>query len=509
MKYVYVFLFLPLFIVAQNVTNEISELIDKATNLQVNQKYKDAHIKFQQALELGQINNQPHLISKINAHLGNFYLITGEINEAKRIFENLDTGKHINDNIRCYLFHRKAFYFNHTLQLDSALFYSNKALKIANTLNLKKNQSTIFNELGNLYEKQGEFKESITYYTKALNLISDTTSYDYSNTIFNLAKAHYNVGNHKKSINYLNKNLANLKGYNWFIIKAQIHEHLALNHFSLGDSLQGYKNNLRSVQFTNEVIKLRYNEEYQQILAESKTKEKDNLLLKQEQINKQQTQIIFGTILILFLSLFGIFKTLKTNKTLKKLSNENNFLLEEVNHRIKNNLQLIVSLLDRETNKFKGSEKVNNLTSIALKIESIATLHQLLYVNEEKKDIDLNVFFSELVMNIEHLLISNQIKLQKNFDNTHLDSNTALYLGLIFNELIFNSIKHAFSNNTDKNITISISKSDKLLQLEYKDNGNGYSGENPKLITLLGKQIKADLTFNTTNGFYLKLKIKL
>jgi len=265
---------------------------------------------------------------------------------------------------------------------------------------------------------------------------------------------------------------------------------------------------LQSKEAELNVAKSIYNEDYRNLQTAYKTKEKDDLLNQQELKAKNRGYLIILVITLLLAALITVFIVFKKNKTLKKLTNENGFLLEEVNHRIKNNLQLIVSLLERENSKVGQYGQINNLTAISLKIESIATLHQLLYVNDEKQFIALDTYLFEIIENAKPLLENQDITILTDLHKLQLDSNTALYLGLILNELIFNSIKHAFKNIETKKIEFSLHLNKHKLLFNYNDNGIGLSEVSPKLVILLAKQIKAHFVLNK-KPFNFKLNLDL
>ena len=120
------------------------------------------------------------------------------------------------------------------------------------------------------------------------------------------------------------------------------------------------------------------------------TKEKDELISKKNAEQKELVLLIFGILLLLVIvGIFG-FYTKNKNKKLEKLLKNNHFLLKELNHRTKNNLQLIISLVTREMRKNKN-EEISGLNNLSAQIGSIATLHQQLYLNEKLESIELKV----------------------------------------------------------------------------------------------------------------------
>ncbi|MBW6484359.1 MAG: sensor histidine kinase [Vicingaceae bacterium] len=237
-----------------------------------------------------------------------------------------------------------------------------------------------------------------------------------------------------------------------------------------------------------------------------------NIIIQEKQRQKTFFIAIISLIILLSISLIFYITVKAKNKRLSKLLKENEFFVGEANHRIKNNLQLIVSLVAREKNK-KENENHEALTNIVTKIESIATLHQQLYINEEKNKINLKDYLNELCDNLLPLLEAKNIVLKRDFDEVLFSIEKSVYIGLILNELIINSLKHGFSENANSTKEINIqykNSNNKKIEFTYSDNGKGLTDkEKPKLIHLLCKQIKAEYTIENKNGFYFKTAIKL
>lgn len=216
---------------------------------------------------------------------------------------------------------------------------------------------------------------------------------------------------------------------------------------------------------------------------------------------------------IFLLGLLGVFVFVirNKNKTLKKLSNENLFLLGEANHRIKNNLQLISSLLAKEINKSNGYE-INALTNMATKIGAIASLHQQLYVHKEKESISLDKYLNDVHQNLQPILHTHQIESQVALAPVTCSINTAVYIGLLMNELFMNSAKHAFDVHcTEKKIALSLQVTNNTIALHYTDNGRGIpKDKKPKLVYLLCRQLKADYDLQQTPNncnFYINIPL--
>ena len=191
---------------------------------------------------------------------------------------------------------------------------------------------------------------------------------------------------------------------------------------------------------------------------------------------------------------------------------EKEILLKELHHRVKNNLQIINSMLRLQTSYVKDASIVNILKRSQNRVKSMALVHDKLYHNADFSEID----FREYIINLtQHLLASYSIKphefeITYELDSIMININYSIPLGIIINELTTNSILHAFpSTIVGKEIFIKFVKENKHLKLVVRDNGTGFDKdllENSSdsigldLVKSLIQQINAEMTFDNSNG---------
>jgi two-component sensor histidine kinase len=192
---------------------------------------------------------------------------------------------------------------------------------------------------------------------------------------------------------------------------------------------------------------------------------------------------------------------------LEEALDEQKVLLKEVHHRVKNNLAIISSLLNLQANKAKDDYHKNLFTESRNRLDSIASVHQLLYLSKSYSSINFKEHIEEILKNLHSSfsVAGQEISINKNIDSVQLDVSTAIPLALIVNELVTNSYKHAFSKGIRGEIGISLSESNKMVSLRISDNGPGY---NVKLIpeSSVGMDIingligQIDATMKYSNG---------
>lgn len=161
---------------------------------------------------------------------------------------------------------------------------------------------------------------------------------------------------------------------------------------------------------------------------------------------------------------------LKT-RSLQKTLNEKSLLLKELNHRVKNNMQTIVSLIRLQSDEIQDKKLQDILLTIQNRINAMSHLHELLYAQEDISHVNAYEYFETLIDEVRSSY-ENDIKLHLEI-KSNLEMEQAIYCGLILNELITNSFKYAFANKSGC-IDIMLSKKDKEFTLIVKDDGQGY-----------------------------------
>jgi PAS domain S-box-containing protein len=194
---------------------------------------------------------------------------------------------------------------------------------------------------------------------------------------------------------------------------------------------------------------------------------------------------------------YGIYRNIterkKAEEQIKASLKEKEILLQEVHHRVKNNMQIISSLLNLQSRHIKDEESLGLFKSSQNRVKSMALIHERLYQSKDFTRIDVADYVQNLT---NHLFITygiskDAVKLKINIKDIFLDINTAIPCGLIINELVSNSLKHAFPNGKKGEIKISMRPLSKgEIELVVGDNG-------------VGMPIKANLRNTKSLGLYL------
>jgi len=198
---------------------------------------------------------------------------------------------------------------------------------------------------------------------------------------------------------------------------------------------------------------------------------------------------------------------------------EKEVMLAEIHHRVKNNLAIISGLIDLQRFTLDDELVSTMLLNTRNRIMSIANVHELLYNSNNFAEIKISELIEQLCKGISKTYdtSANSVEFNINAEQIYMNANQAVPFGLLLNELINNSYKHAFSEIKKGIISIKLLDFDQKLRLFYKDNGTGFEGEFDKenlpqdtlgfsLIYNLSQQLHAeDVIVTNDNGFSFEM----
>jgi len=200
---------------------------------------------------------------------------------------------------------------------------------------------------------------------------------------------------------------------------------------------------------------------------------------------------------------------LKLEKLIREKTNdlqcaleEKNILFKELNHRLKNNIQMILSLVKLQIARAKTKETKTQLTATKNRISAFSYLYEILHLQENKMPINTREYFQSIVETID-MNFDKDVKTELDI-SYNLDLNEIMYCGLIVNELVTNSYKYAFE--TTGHIKISLEKKKQLVCLSVEDDGIGYTNSGEMSLgleiveTLAKKQLQGFLGIDGSSG---------
>jgi len=206
----------------------------------------------------------------------------------------------------------------------------------------------------------------------------------------------------------------------------------------------------------------------------------------------------------------------KLEESLAIVNNKNEekkALLREIHHRVKNNLQVVNSLLKLQSRKLESEEAIAMFKETRNRVLSMAMLHEKMYRSDDINQINVQEYISVLVEDlVKSYAVDKQIKLNINIDPINLKMRTLVPLGLIINEMITNSLKHGFKGKSEGEISVSIKYIGGIQhEMIIGDNGNGVdknhksSGIGVKLVETFTRQLNGSLELLDMPGAVFKL----
>jgi two-component sensor histidine kinase len=201
---------------------------------------------------------------------------------------------------------------------------------------------------------------------------------------------------------------------------------------------------------------------------------------------------------------------------------EKELLLKEIHHRVKNNLQIVISLLNLQLRYIDDKRIIDALKESQNRIRAMSLVHEKLYRSENISNIGLSEYVRFLAESLFRFygVKPGTVSLEIDTGDIAVDINTAIPLGLIINELVSNSLKYAFPRGKEGKISILIQKEDDRIRLIIRDNGIGIPEDmdwkNPpslglRLVTSLTEQLNGTIELDRTGGtcftLYLSPKV--
>ncbi|WP_299705122.1 two-component regulator propeller domain-containing protein [uncultured Pontibacter sp.] len=204
-------------------------------------------------------------------------------------------------------------------------------------------------------------------------------------------------------------------------------------------------------------------------------------------------------------------KVLYRTQLLEEKNREKETLLKEIHHRVKNNLQIIMSMLNLQARHVQDPNALEVMQSIRGRVRSMSILHERLYQHEDLASIDLHAYIKDICDSLcaTYGINERQIKLSLDVPHLMVEADTALSLGLIVNELVSNSIKYAFPDQTghiriglepitENNYTLTVQDDGIGLPTDFETRRKKSFGL--QLVTSLARKLNGKIEFKNNNG---------
>jgi two-component sensor histidine kinase len=208
-----------------------------------------------------------------------------------------------------------------------------------------------------------------------------------------------------------------------------------------------------------------------------------------------------------------------TEKQLRESLDEKVILLREIHHRVKNNLQILISLINLQSRNIQDENVQVALKETQNRVRAMSLVHEKLYQSDSLTHIDFSDYIRYLVTQLYgyYGVDSQRVTLKLDIKKIMVNINTAIPIGLMINELASNSLKHAFPDRREGEIFIAIKQETPMLSIIYTDNGVGipadFDWRNAKslglrLIVSLVEQLFGTIDLDRTQGTKFTIVVK-
>lgn len=471
-------------------------------------------------------------IGKSLNNLGVIYRQLGKFHEANKFFEDaLEIYEKQGDIETVALLHNNLGGIYKMLEKNSEAFNSYRtALFLRRKIGDKRGEAVTMNNIGSLHKKLNNLDSAFYYFNQSLNLIEAVGDQ------MGIAHASCNIGEMaiiQKDFSKAAKmgeralNIGKSLGANMVIEQSSgllERVYQLMGNWKGAYEMQKLKNEITAKIKGEEArnaankMELQYEYEKQKEIDDIKREKERELTETKDQI--QELTIYFISLLLFLLLIFIILLyrryriTLKQNQIIEKQNNERKIMLQEIHHRVKNNFQIISSMLRLQTNQKTNPEVKESFNEAINRIHTMSIVHEIIYRQDALDMVNVKEYLENLIDNLCRSFDSGRVKIEIRSCQESLDLEHTIPLGIIVNELITNSFKHAFDETIqDPKIYVELEHLDGQFILHYKDNGVGFKpGENKsafglELIDTMIIQISGQIKFCSEPGWNTCYKI--
>jgi two-component sensor histidine kinase len=413
-------------------------------------------------------------------------------------------------------------------KLDSAKIHFQYSLNYCREINEKAGESENLKYLGEILIMQKEYEKSIVYLQEARKLNKQTNNkLGLTNILYNLGRVNIYMANYHEGLLLLKRGLALADSLDVIFEKMIIHKEIstaylkqkqyreALKHFeiysTLRDSVYKTESNRHFVEMEQKYKSEKQKQEISQLRIDKI--EQDSAIRKQRSV---RNIFILG---FMFAALTG-FLFYRSFRARKKADMEKGAMLKEIHHRVKNNLQIISSLLSIQTESVTDTKVINAVQESQGRVKAMALIHQLLYQDHDLSRINFETYLPQLVNALssiykkEGTIVTTEIEAS----TIYFDIDIAIPLGLIITELTANAFKYAFNGRRTGNLSIRINETmNDAYLLTLADDGPGLpqgikadelNSMGLKLVNILTNQLDGTVEYNYNLGATFNVKFE-
>lgn len=512
--------------------------------------HNQASISFGEAVRLVDSLGNPEKIADVYVLIAEFYRETLKYDYALNYLNKVRSIVHkgqASPQAEMEMYSRfAAIYQEHHFEEDSIPIMSEKCIELGKKYGDDHVVATALNQLGYYYAPTNP-SLSRRHYADAIQIWKRMNYLRYeAHSLMNLYRQHPGAFTLTEVIVNLEDIIARIGDKPWLLKRLELHDMLASRYEMSGDlskALLNYKKYLKlhaehsfltNQQQLNEIQEKYETERNHRTISEQQGQIVQERLEK-DAIDSRANRLLWFlvlAVLLLLVVIYSVYRFRKSNQQLKQqkiqieasnrlleeLLSGRELLLKEIHHRVKNNLQMVVSLLELQAMGVKDEETRDVLRTGNQRVKSMALVHKRLYQGADLGYVEVEGYVSALFSELDSAFIDPGVKVvrQLKAENILLDVDTIIPFGLILTELITNSFKYAKANPL--HVVISLEEqTEGTFLLTYQDNGVGMPDTfdikkarslGMRMIHRLSQQLNGTLTFRNENGLRIEIQFE-
>ncbi|MGB4843231.1 MAG: histidine kinase dimerization/phosphoacceptor domain -containing protein [Ferruginibacter sp.] len=487
--------------------------------------------------EIYERQGTPKQIADIKKSLGGFYLNIDQLEKGKATYlEALEQYKILNDSAGMASINANLGMVYTQLGLYKEAEYHLQEQKKLNVVFPTKREMGFHHDfMGNLRQAQGRIAEAYKEHLTALHIREKLSStYNLCESKLNMGEVLIKMKRYDEAINQL-KDVFSYAEHESLNQQQQAYQLIS----TAAEAKADYPLALENYKMYKAISDSIYSQASLDIIAEKdaqyKKQEQDAKIMSlndKNEINKARlsrssNMTILSIIGLLLLALtatafYILYKKIKLkNEKINQTLHQKELLMREIHHRVKNNLQIISSLLSLQSRFIEDKSAKDAIQSGRNRVQTMAILHRNLYTENDMMSVDMQTYFGSLIQSVfdSYKLTESDIELKMQVEDIKLDVDSVIPMGLIINELLTNSFKHAFTHGqTEKaevQVVLKAERNNYLLRV--KDNGKGMSEEvlgrtkdesfGQRMIRAFVQKLEASMKIDNSHGTDVCIRI--
>jgi two-component sensor histidine kinase len=410
-----------------------------------------------------------------------------------------------------------------------------KCLVIDQKYNRPNNIALDYMSIGKNYLELGEYPKSFEALSRSLELFRKMDNKSGQGDVLRYLGEYYSkIGRLPEAIDFTKKGLAFSMQIGELESVKFAYENLSKIYGKSGDYRAAYLSHISFKKYSDSILNSETSKKLIQMQLSSAFEKKETALKKEqarkdflrsvaEKKEQKIKYIVLTSLFLLSLLTIGIYRNLKNHQRQRAVIQkqkeliegslvEKETLLREIHHRVKNNLQIITSLLNMQSEEISDPAVLASIQEGQSRVQAMSLIHQNLYQSEEINKVDVENYLKELVDYLAKMFEGNSKNIVVAIETLDIkfDFDTAIPLGLIVNELVSNAFKYGFEPKAKGSIRISIRAINAVdYQLKVSDDGKGLPADfdisnlktlGLRLVSILSRQLRGSFSAETVDG---------